>query len=244
MSFESLEDNFMKKVNEPVKTDVQKNVDIQKKLSEPTDDKETYEDSLTKKQVLGGLAALFQEKIKEASGTETESDDTVFISTENLKYGDKFVDPTNYVSEKDIQKFMPGDVYNDSIKEPDLDEGSVEFDQRHSSLNRYDDNLTFEPSIASENDISPASSISKSVGSESPYSDKEIDDRLASHNEQKKKKQFSENTWSANKAYTVGPQIPEHQTKQDSDSTYVETEISKEEHEKESNYPQDSSTES
>ncbi len=234
MTFDSLEDNFMKKINEPVKTDVQISADAQKKVAGADEEnKETYEEKLVKKQVIGGLAALFQEKIKETKQDEEESD-TVFISTENIKYGDKFVDATNYVSEKDIQKFMPGDVYNDSIKEPQLESGQVEFDQRHSPVNKYDDNLSFEPKIASENDIAPTTSISRSVNAETPYSDEEIAEKLATHNEKKNKKQFSENTWSPVNSYNSGPQISDSQiqNKDDELKTFQETELSREEHEK------------
>lgn len=233
MSFESLEDNFIKKVNEPIKTDVQSNIDAQKNVKGSVEDKETYEENLTKKQVVGGLAALFQEKIKNSNDPDdSRNNDTVFISTENIRYGDQFKDATNYVDEKDIQKFLPGDVYNDSITEPDLNKGDVEIDQRHSPDNRYDDNLSFEPQIASEKDISPQSSISRSVNADAPYSEEEISNKLAEHTEKKQKKQFSENTWSPENSYKSGPQI-NTQNIADSESkpTFQETELSEEAYE-------------
>lgn len=241
MSFESLEDNFFKKVNEPVKTDVEMKADAQKKLSETNaEDKETYEENLTKKQVIGGLAALFQEKIKEKSDTGT--DDTIFISTENLKYGDKFVDATNYVSERDIQKFMPGDVYNDSIKEPQLEPDQINFDQRHSPANKYDDKLSFEPQIASESDIGQNTSISRSVNADAPYSDDEIANKLAAHNDKKNKKQFSENIWSPNNS---GPNFGEGKSEpSDSEVIQNETELTREEYERNLKELQDNSTNS
>lgn len=229
MSFESLEDNFIKKVNEPVKTDVQHNIDMQKRKSESTEDKKTYEDTLTKQAVVGGLAALFQEKLKETKHSDEDSESTIFIKSDNVNYGDNFKDATNYVSEDDIQTFMPGDVYNDSISEPDLNDGVVEVDQRHSPDNRYDDNLSVEPQVASENDISPRSSISRSVNADSPYSDEEISNKLAEHTKKKQKKQFAENTWNPENSYKTGPQVnTDDVIDMESNTSFHETELSKE----------------
>lgn len=231
MSFESLEDNFMKKVNEPVKTDVQQTADMQKTAAD-SENKETYEDNLTKKQAIGGLAALFQETIKNSNADESSnSDTTVFISTDNIRYGDNFTDPTNYVDEKDIQKFMPGDTYNESIKEPDLDKGEVQFDQKHSPGNKYDDNLSIEPNVAKESDIHRQGSISKSVNADEPYSDEDMLNKIGEHNK-KKQKQFSENTWSSDNAYTGTPQIDTNQviTQSTEDTSLGETELSEDEH--------------
>jgi hypothetical protein len=234
MTFESLEDNFMKNIKEPVKTDAQQAFEQKKQISEQNTDKETYEDKLTKKAVVGGLAALFQEKVKSSHEDENtdESDSSVFISTENVKYGDQFQDATNYVSEEDIQKFIPGDVYNDSIKEPSLNEGKIEFDQRHNPVNKYAENLEFEPSIASDSDISPQSSISRSIDADSPREDEHIMERVAEH--RAKKRAFQENTWKPGNEYTAGPQINDSQIQiNDSESkTFQESELSREEHEK------------
>tara|TARA_B100000900_G_C20429649_1_gene654416 strand:- start:42 stop:803 length:762 start_codon:yes stop_codon:yes gene_type:complete len=234
MTFESLEDNFMKNIKEPVKTDAQQAFEQKKQASEQSADKETYEDKLNKKAVIGGLAALFQEKVKSLRKEENaeESDSTVFISTENVKYGDQFQDATNYVSEEDIQQFLPGDVYNDSIKEPDLNEGKVEFDQRHTPGNKYAENLEFEPSIASESDISPQSSISRSIDADNPQEDEHIMEKVAEH--RAKKRAFQENTWKPGNEYNVGPQISDSQVqnKDNESTTFQETELSKEEHEK------------
>jgi len=92
MTFESLEDNFQKKVIQPLKTDVQNFVEKEKQVE---DEKPTYEDSV-KKNTQTGLAALFQEKIKKSLESEQTSEST-FISTDNSKYGDNFTDATNYI---------------------------------------------------------------------------------------------------------------------------------------------------
>ena len=251
MTFESLEDNFMKNIKDPVKTDAQQAFENQKQTHEPADDKETYEDKLTKSAVVGGLAALFQETIKASRDVDTKGEDgdedktssTVFVSTENVKYGDQFQEPTNYVSEEDIQKFMPGDLYNDSIREPELEEGKVEFDQRHSSDNKYEQNLEFEPTIASEADISPQSSISKSVGADSPHQDESIMERVAE--DRAKKRAFSENTWKPGGEYNVGPTISDAhiQAPTDTTKTFQETELSREEHDASIPHPQGSESE-
>jgi hypothetical protein len=235
MTFESLEDNFMKNIKDPVKTDAQRAFENQKQTSEQAADKETYEDKLTKSVVVGGLAALFQETLKASQESkdvedEEETSSTVFVSTENVRYGDQFQEPTNYVSEEDIQKFMPGDSYNDTIKEPELEEGKVEFDQRHSPGNKYEQNLEFEPSIASDTDISPQSSISKSVGADNPHQDDHIMEKVAEHRAQKRA--FQENTWKPGGEYNVGPTISDAhiQPPAENTKTFQETELDREEH--------------
>ena len=185
MSFESLEDSFIKKANEPIKTDVQSNIDVEKKISTNENDKETYEDKVVKKQVIGGLAALFQEKLQQTKDSDN-SNESIFISTENIKYGDKFTDATNYIPDEDVQKYSPIDSYNDSVVEPQITEENSDIDQRHTPNNKYDDTLTFEPSIASEKDILPNSSISKSLNQDAPYSEDEISNKLPTTTSRKK----------------------------------------------------------
>lgn len=233
MSFESLEDNFLKKANEPVKTDVQHD-SFKKQTEKESDNKETYEDNLVKKQVIGGLAALFQETIKNsAEQKDGNQDSTVFVATDSIRYGDNFVDATNYVEAKDMPKFMPGDTYNESIKEPELEDGDVHFDQKHSSTNKYNDNLSIEPNVAKETDIHRQSSISKSVNAEQPYTDDEMLSKINEHNE-KKLKQFSENTWNSSNVYTTGPQIDTDKVKTTTNNSepFAESELTKEEYEK------------
>jgi hypothetical protein len=242
MSFDSLEDNFLKKANDTIKTDVQKEVEFnQKEVS--GDEKITYEDDVKKNKVIGGLAALFQKTIKQAKEQENDdSDSTVYMSTDNVKYSDNFIDATNYVSEKDIQRFMPGDIYNDSIKEPELENGKVQIDQRHSPVNKYDDTLEFEPSIASEKDISPQSSISRSLDADTPLTDDDISKKIIEHNN---KKQFAENTWSPNNSYNSGPTFTEGKSDStDTDTVSHETELTQEEYERNLKDSHDTETDS
>jgi len=222
MTFESLEDNFQKKVIQPLKTDVQNSVEKEKQAE---DEKPTYEASV-KKNTQTGLAALFQEKIKKSLESEQTTEST-FMSTDNSKYGDNFTDATNYIDEQDIQKYKPGDNYNDSIVEPDFDK--TDFTQRHSPSQKYDDNLQFEPQVASESDVQVRSSISNSVNADSPYSEEEIKNKIDEHN--KKKKQFSENTWTPTNSYNSGHNMPNSGLpNNESKPTFEETELTEDDY--------------
>ena len=234
MTFESLEDNFMKNIKIPVKTDAQHTVEAKKEQSEGVGEKETYEDRLTKQISTGGLAALFQKTIDETNKTTNEitgqdtPEPTMNTQVENIRYGDQFQDPTNYLTESDIQTYKSGDVYNDSIKEPDLVDGQVEYDQRHSPGNTYEEKIEFEPTIASADDISPQSSISKALNTENPQDTEQMFDAVGE--ERARKRAFSEKTWSPNEEYSVGPSISDThiQKNQTEHKTFKETELHEE----------------
>ena len=74
-TFESLEDSFLKKSSEPIGTDYH---EIQRRKAEATQAgnpaKELYEDSLKKKSVVSGLAAMLEAQLKTAR--EREQEDT------------------------------------------------------------------------------------------------------------------------------------------------------------------------
>jgi hypothetical protein len=169
-TFESLEDSFIKKSAEPMGTDFQ---EIQRRRQEAAAThnagSEKYEDTLKKKSVVSGLAAMLEEKIKNAreesptEGNENEDvdadvDNTVTFTTSSIRYEDEVMIPQNEVSEEDIQRFYPHEKYNDVFVSP---ENSLKESPRFAEKNKYGDMINqFEPRTASEDDITEGRSIS------------------------------------------------------------------------------------
>ena len=76
-SFESLEDNFLKKASDPVQTDfekVQHQRHVQSDSGKPDEDK--YENIIKKKDAKLGLAALLDQKIKQSKVDNQKNDES------------------------------------------------------------------------------------------------------------------------------------------------------------------------
>ena len=138
-TFESLEDSFDEKASKSINTDFE---EIQKRKLAAADEqnagRDTYEDSLRKKNIVSGLAAIFEAQLKNVSRGERASDDdndeTLSFATDTVRYEDQITIPNNEVSEEDIQRFYPHEKYNDVNVEPSnviIDEG------RHDPVNKY-----------------------------------------------------------------------------------------------------------
>lgn len=216
-SFESLEDNFLKKASDPVQTDfekVQHQRHVQSDSGKPDEDK--YENIIKKKDAKLGLAALLDQKIKQSKVDNQKNDEskaednTVFLSSSMLRYEDAVAIPQNEVSEDDIQKFYPHEKYNDAFTSP---ENTIKDGARFEGGNRYGDMLqAFEPKTASADDISGNRSVSSiSAPGEPPMNP--TDEDVFRHIEEHRQQKNIDN-------------LPPAQS-----ANYEETELSREEHE-------------
>jgi hypothetical protein len=219
-TFESLEDSFLKKSSEPIGTDYQ---EIQRRKAEATQAgnpaKELYEDSLKKKSVVSGLAAMLEAQLKtarerEQEDTENESESeestTVTFVTNSVRYEDEVMIPQNEVSEEDIQRFYPHEKYNDVYTSP---EEALKESPRFEERNKYGDMINqFEPKTASEDDISEGRSISTITAPGEPSMNPSSDEVMKHIAEYKQR--------------TNVDNLPRPES-----ANYKETELSKEEHE-------------
>lgn len=196
-TFESLEDSFNEKASQPVNTDFE---EMQKRKlamsEEQTAGKETYEDKLRKKNIVSGLAAMFEARLKNISQESQDSDEdneaTITFPTNTLRYEDQITIPQNEVSEEDIQRFYPQEKYNDVHIEPT---NSIKDEARHDTENKYGDMLNqFEPRVASEDDISEGRSISSLASpgepSTNPSAD-EVGQHIEAHRQKKSERVVS-----------------------------------------------------
>jgi hypothetical protein len=197
-TFESLEDSFNEKASQPVNTDFE---EMQKRKLAMTEaqnaGKETYEDKLRKKNIVSGLAAMFEARLKNVSQDNEASDDdtngTVTFTTNTLRYEDQITLPQNEVSEEDIQRFYPHEKYNDVHIEPT---NTIKDDTRHDTENKYGDTLSqFEPRVASENDITEGRSISSLTTPGEPSMNPSADEvmrHIDTHRQKKSERVISE----------------------------------------------------
>ena len=201
-TFESLEDSFNEKAAQPISTDFD---EIQKRklaMSEKhAEGKETYEDTLRKKNIVSGLAAIFESRLKNATRAKEENsedqeaaaDDTLTFATSTIRYEDQITVPTPEVSEEDIQRFYPHEKYNDVHIEPT---NTIKEEPRHDTTNKYGDMLDqFEPRIASEDDINEGRSISSISAPQEPNrnpSEDEVLRHIETHRQNKGERTFSD----------------------------------------------------
>lgn len=197
-TFESLEDSFNEKASQPINTDFE---EMQKRKlamsEEQAAGKETYEDKLRKKNIVSGLAAMFEARLKNASQNTQESDEdnegTVTFSTNTLRYEDQITIPQNEVSEEDIQRFYPHEKYNDVHIEPT---NTIKEEARHNTENKYGDMLNqFEPKVASEDDITEGRSISSMTAPGEPSMNPSTDEvmrHIDAHRQKKSERVISE----------------------------------------------------
>jgi hypothetical protein len=194
-TFESLEDSFIKKSSEGMGTDFDEAQRSQYEAEKArTNVEETYEETLKKKNVKSGLAAMFEEKLKNArESVETsandseESDNTVTFTTNSVRYEDEVMIPQNEVSEEDIQRFYPHEKYNDVFISPD--NTPVKEDVRFAETNKYGDMLNqFEPRTAAAEDITEGRSVSSISAPGEPSmnpSEDEVLEHIKTHRQKK-----------------------------------------------------------
>jgi hypothetical protein len=185
-SFENLEDNFQKKAQDPIKTDQQKMHEHNQMLADRVfEDKAKYEESITNSPVVAGLAAMFQQRLEEVTNQgheDGDSDGTVTFATDNMvRYGDETGVPENQVSEEDIQRFMPGDRYGETVTDATNNNTIREDAGRHNEGTKYGDGFVVEHHTASVRDISPKNRPMAEREVEGMSPDRTTDDEITQH---------------------------------------------------------------